>query len=271
MHRTRLIPGDVHGAFTVLAADPGSAFVRCGFCGRGLRLQVSRLLTYKSCGCNQIKSITENSKRTKRERRERLGVLSRNKDNRTYRTWAGMIARCTKPTCAQFPDYGGRGILVCDRWLDFANFVADMGERPAGLTIERIDNDAGYNPENCRWATQAEQCLNRRCTARVTVLGETLPVVVWAKRAGVPPDTMLARLRAGWEPEKAVSLPLGATKSMASSGRRNAMAKLCDADVVAMRSDKALGLTLDQLSEKYGVSRSVCGAICQRKRWRHVP
>lgn len=80
----------------------------------------------------------------------------------TYNTWASMKQRCLNPNSPKYRLYGGRGITICDRWLKFENFLADMGERPPGLTLDRIDNDGDYEPGNCRWATSTQQIANRR-------------------------------------------------------------------------------------------------------------
>lgn len=126
-----------------------------------------------------------------------------------YRIWWGFICRCTKPNHPRYADYGGRGIKVCDRWLkSFAAFYADMGERPAGLSLDRIDNDGPYSPENCRWTTTTEQRRNNRHIRPLTVNGETMLLVDWAKRVGIDPSRITDRIKEGWTVEDAVTTPV---------------------------------------------------------------
>jgi hypothetical protein len=89
-------------------------------------------------------------------------------DTSEYDIWAAMIQRATNPKNARYADYGGRGIGVCERWLEFTNFYADMGPRPDGKSLDRVNNDLGYSPENCRWATWVEQRHNQRPHRRRT-------------------------------------------------------------------------------------------------------
>lgn len=103
-----------------------------------------------------------------------------------FRTWTGARARCTNPNNPNYFRYGGRGITFCKEWLVFENFYRDMGPRPAGTSLDRIDNDRGYSPDNCRWATGEQQCNNRRSSIFVTFDGETRTLVQWARHFKVP-------------------------------------------------------------------------------------
>jgi hypothetical protein len=122
-----------------------------------------------------------------------------------YRTWAGMLSRCRNPKDAWYRRYGGRGIKVCERWHDFANFFADVGERPKGHTLDRIDNDGDYTPKNIRWATHGQQAETKTQTSKyLTAFGKTRTVVEWAAETGLRVDTIHQRLHRGWSVTKAL-------------------------------------------------------------------
>ena len=112
-----------------------------------------------------------------------------------------MRQRCSNSNNKDWNHYGGRGITVCERWLSFENFLADMGPKPPGLSLERIDNDGNYEPGNCKWATNLEQMRNRRCSIYLTISGERLPLIEWARRYGVRYGTAHRRFRKGVPPE----------------------------------------------------------------------
>ena len=125
-----------------------------------------------------------------------------------YDVWHGIIRRCTHKHHARYKDYGGRGIRVCERWLTFENFVADMSPRPDGACIERKDNDGHYEPNNCCWSSAVEQANNRRSSKLLTFNGETLTLALWSKRVGLKYQTILHRIdRLGWSIESALTIP----------------------------------------------------------------
>lgn len=127
---------------------------------------------------------------------------------RTYGIWHGMIDRCANRNNKSWRLYGGRGISVCERWLKFENFLADMGERPNGLSLDRRDPDGNYEPGNCRWATQEQQSNNKRTCHQITALGKTQTIAQWAREIGMNRAVLRGRLRAGWSAESAVTTPI---------------------------------------------------------------
>lgn len=125
-----------------------------------------------------------------------------------YATWLTMRDRCNNPKHKDYGRYGGRGIKVDPRWDDFAQFVADMGERPKGKSIDRIDNDGDYSAENCRWATQKEQVTNSSKVQMLTANGKTQSQSDWARELGVHQSCISQRINQyGWSIEKACTTP----------------------------------------------------------------
>lgn len=135
-----------------------------------------------------------------------------------YTSWRCMMARCRNPKNKHYPEYGGRGITVCDRWNTFGNFFADMGSRPSkGHTMDRIDPNGNYEPGNCRWASVRTQQGNRRNTVLMTFSGRTMPLTDWADLLGMKPNTIVCRLRSGMSDEEALSTPV-ATRTRRAPG-----------------------------------------------------
>lgn len=114
--------------------------------------------------------------------------------SRLYGIWASMLQRCYNPRHAAYKYYGARRITVCKRWKTFANFRADLGERPAGMTLDRIDNFGGYKPANCRWATHLQQALNKRSTCLITFSRRTQAMSCWARDLGIGYSTLRRRV-----------------------------------------------------------------------------
>lgn len=133
------------------------------------------------------------------------GNAKRGLHSGAYRSWAAMKGRCNNPKNNRWPRYGGRGITICERWRKFENFLADMGPRPTGMTLERKNNNGPYEPDNCWWATVGQQARNRRNNHTITVGDESLTLAQWQERTGMSHATLLTRLRHGWTPEQTIN------------------------------------------------------------------
>lgn len=158
----------------------------------------------RSCGCLNVEIVT--ARRTKHGHASGMwgkkGTWSGE-----YMTWLNVKTRCFNPRGKRWQNYGGRGITMRPEWADsFEAFLADMGPRPAGHTIERIDNDGDYEPGNCRWASRLEQARNKRTTPLYEWRGQALPIGTIAKATGKNRDTLLGRMKRGMTLEEAVSL-----------------------------------------------------------------
>lgn len=167
-------------------------------CGEELVVVGSNLTSgnTESCGCLHLDTITRHG----------------GYETSEYRIWDGMKGRCLNPDNDAYGDYGGRGIRVCDRWRDsFAAFLEDVGPRPSPLhSLDRIDVNGHYEPNNVRWATHKVQQRNRRNNRMVTFRGETRCLSEWAEIVGIDERTLFGRLRAGWEIERAMTEPIHA-------------------------------------------------------------
>ncbi len=151
----------------------------------------------KSCGCLRLEVTTKHGKE---------GTL-------IYTTWAQMKARCLNTKHKAYKDYGGRGITVCDRWLEFKNFYSDMGEKPKGFSLDRINNNLGYSPENCKWSNQVQQLANRRNTAMLEYNGVVKPRTEWAREYGISWITLRSRILLGWDMHKSLTTPIDKRKA----------------------------------------------------------
>jgi len=133
-------------------------------CGNYYEISTGNLRStrIKSCGCLR----KENSSKRAKNRKGKLHPAYKHgkncKNSKTYRSWFNMKQRCINPNTFYFKNYGGRGIMICERWMVFENFLADMGECPKGMSIDRINNDGHYEPSNCKWSTRKEQARNSK-------------------------------------------------------------------------------------------------------------
>lgn len=159
-----------------------------------------------------------------RARNYRHGYKTAGKYSSEYSIWMNMRARCANPNSNRYEMYGGRGIRVCARWReDFLNFLNDMGRRPSlDHSIDRMDNDGNYTPENCRWATRKEQCRNRRTSRFLSFRGEEKTLAEWCEITGLPVSTVHARIKSGWTPDDALTKPINGRASKDGMSMKNA-------------------------------------------------
>lgn len=150
----------------------------------------------KSCGCDTrekfIKRVTTHKMSYSPE----------------YKSYTKMKNRCCDKNSTHYSYYGARGILVCDRWLEsFENFYEDMGDKPPGCSIERIDVNGNYEPSNCKWATVEEQSFNKRKTIYLEYDGIKIPLLKWSRLIMIPIKTLTNRCKIGWEPKRILLTP----------------------------------------------------------------
>ncbi len=164
---------------------------RCA-CGTGFTRNTGRVRREKSCGCKQGGRRTHELSHTPE-----------------YRTWCSLKARCNTPTDKDYCKYGARGIKVSDRWSTFENFIADMGQRPSRRhTLDRSNNNLGYEHSNCHWALPRDQMRNTRMTKFIEYNGRRMCLTDWAREIGITASTLKARLgRLGWPKDKALTTP----------------------------------------------------------------
>ena len=200
MKRTLTRPGDRFGRWTVVAEAPrrhGKRWLCQCECGTKREIFETPLRAgrSKSCGCYRDEVAVKHGEASAK--------------SVEYRIWADMKNRCSNPKNDAFKHYGARGIVVCHRWLSYENFIADMGCRPSGQhTIERLDNNGPYSPDNCRWATRDVQARNTRQNIKLTFNGITQCASDWADQFNMNRGTLLWRIHSGWSVDRALTEPV---------------------------------------------------------------
>ena len=152
----------------------------------------------KSCGCYQKDMCSDSN--------TKHGHYTNNKQSPEYHTWASLKRRCNNVNNQDYHLYGGRGITYCKSWEKFENFYADMGKKPEGLSLDRIDNNGNYCKENCRWATNYQQSINKRNTIHLVLGKESKPLLVWCEIYNIGAGKVRQRLRRGWSVEKSLEV-----------------------------------------------------------------
>ena len=180
--------------------DRGNVLYDC-VCDCGTRRRVKgtmlRVGRSRSCGCIRPDQLTKH------------GEARRGRMTAEYRIWEGIQRRCNNPSDPVFEHYGGRGIRMCEAWSSYDAFLSDMGRRPSQRhSIDRIDNDGDYEPGNCQWATQKDQCRNQRSNVWVTYRGERRVLAELVEAHGKDYMRVYQRIRRGWDAERAINEPV---------------------------------------------------------------
>lgn len=163
-------------------------------CGNESIVSTTQLILGKtqSCGCYLVEAHTKHGDHKSLE----------------YYAWGSMRKRCESPGAKFYEKYGGRGIKVCNRWQSYENFLGDMGRKPTkNHSLDRIDNDGDYTPENCRWATKSQQTRNRSASVWIEFNGKTQLMGDWAAELGINYHALYQRVRKGWTIERAFTTP----------------------------------------------------------------
>ena len=196
------LTGKKFGRWDIVAMLEGQKAKAICECGTEREIWTPNLKHSKSLSCGCLSREVAS-----RPKPEISKILTTHGQSKTpvYKVWAAMLARCAHPTNPAYHNYGGRGISVCERWLKFENFIADMGQRPSDKhSIDRIDNSGNYEPNNCRWATKKEQCNNMRSNRVLRFDGKDKTIAQWSEVMGLPTYTIRGRLRRGDTVERAL-------------------------------------------------------------------
>lgn len=206
------LKGMVFGRLTVIGRTEGkTSYWRClCVCGKAKDVRSAHLKKglIRSCGC-----LNSEASRGRIQKVIDANVKTGLSGSPTYQSWCCMKQRCLNPNTFAYKDYGGRGITFCERWQSFEAFFLDMGVKPKGTTLERINNDGNYEPGNCKWATRREQQNNRRCSRLITINGTAMTIGQAATKYGLSWKLLDSRISAGWPIEKAI-LPKKKTKRL---------------------------------------------------------
>lgn len=181
-----------------------------------------------------------------------------------YKSWGQMLNRCRNPNAHNFKHYGGRGVTVCERWKQFANFLADMGPRPHGHSIDRRDNNGNYEPGNCFWATKEEQARNKRTSRSIECRGRRMRLQEAAEIVGISRQRLMSRLDSGWTDYQAAETPVGGVE-----GEDHVNAKLTADDVRFIRTNCGRGRSAGYraMARKFGVDPATIRRAVLGKSW----